>query len=160
MSTRREIKRSPGLHLTVKRQRVNIKETLIRYTGSKFWCSTWICSWVDCVLFVNLCLASFNILVYSIIHILMTHNSLVGVNVQVGCTLVGMAEKIRNLWVTFNQTLWIQTHVNAIAGVRFYYLRNTARIIRLLSDEEWSLFMWFQNWTTVSFFSMVYLIQP
>ena len=45
-------------------------------------------------------------------------------NVQVGGTRVGISSKIKNLGVTFDQTLSMQAHVNTIAKNCFYYLRN------------------------------------
>ena len=38
-------------------------------------------------------------------------------NVQVGGTKVGISSKIKNLWVTFDQTLSMQAHVNTIAFI-------------------------------------------
>ena len=55
-------------------------------------------------------------------------NSFTGVNVQVGGILVELGSKVRNFGVIFNQTLSVQNHVNAIAKVCFYNLRNIARI--------------------------------
>ena len=49
-------------------------------------------------------------------------------NVQVGGTAVEVSPKITHLVLTFNQSLSMQTHVDAIAKVCFYYLRNIARI--------------------------------
>ena len=46
-------------------------------------------------------------------------NTIVGANVQVGGTSVEVSSRIINLGITFNQTLSMQTHVNAIAC--FYY---------------------------------------
>lgn len=57
-------------------------------------------------------------------------------NFQVGGAAVEVSSRIRNLGVTLDQTLSMQTHVNAIAKVCFYHLRNIARIRRRLSDEE------------------------
>ena len=57
-------------------------------------------------------------------------------NVQVGGTRVGISSKIKNLGVTFDQTLSMQAHVNTIAKNCFYYLRNIARIRRMLSEED------------------------
>ena len=57
-------------------------------------------------------------------------------SVQVGGTEVDISSKVRNLGVIFDQTLSMQSHVNAIAKRCFYYLRNIARIRRFLSEEE------------------------
>ena len=62
-------------------------------------------------------------------------NSYDGANIQVGDTSVEVSSNIRSLGVTFNRTLSMQSHVNAITKVCFYYLGNIAKI-RRLSDEE------------------------
>ena len=55
-------------------------------------------------------------------------------NVQVGGRLVEVSSKIRNLWITFNQTLLIQTHVNDFnaghVGTNVLYFRTTVLYFR------------------------------
>ena len=52
-------------------------------------------------------------------------------NVQVGGTEVDISSK-----VIFDQTFSMQSYLNAIARRCYYYLRNIARIRRLLLEEE------------------------
>ena len=58
-------------------------------------------------------------------------NAFVEQSVQVDGTEVDIILKVRN-----NQTLSMQSHVNAIAKICFHFLRNIARIRRILSEEE------------------------
>ena len=87
-------------------------------------------------------------------------NSFTGANVQVGGTAVEVSSKLRNLGVTFNQTLSMQTHVKAFAKVCFYYLRNIVRIRCQFFYEECKIIVHayvILSWTTVMFFCMACL---
>ena len=55
-------------------------------------------------------------------------------SIQVSSTEVDISSKMRNLGFIFDQALSMQSHVNSVAK-SFYYLRNIARIRRILLGE-------------------------
>ena len=59
-----------------------------------------------------------------------------GESIHVGCTAVEISSKFINHGVIFEQSLFMQSHVNTITGVCYFYLGKTARIRRFLDKEE------------------------
>ena len=57
---------------------------------------------------------------------------------QVGCTTIEISPNVKNLAVIFDQSLFMQFHVNTVARISYSYMTKITRICRFLDKEEFN----------------------